>query len=261
MEGQEKYEIQIKHNQKSPAQWVEDKARATKVKLKNTGKVYRGLEGESGSIEGEPLALKQLLQENNLRFTNWSEREEMIKQLKDKWMKLVSFELNPEANVPYVTIHISNSDTFGDIKNKISDEIKIDSDYIKLSWPGESRVNNDTLSLSNVKKSSVTGNQLKNLHSKPLSFNIDLDKLAAYFSERRLAFSKSLIPGKERDIQKLSGLPDDILQKIGSDYLGGKKKRKTKRKSKKKKTKKRNPTRKTKKRKSKKRRTKKRKSN
>ena len=178
--------------------------------------------------------------------------------------------LLPIADEDFVTIQLEQESTIKDLRDKLTEELKINNESIILHWVGVAGVavdNDDSLifNIGEIREGKLYPPSDMMFHRDwPLSFRIDYPALREHLelqllkANRRFALQKM---NEESFTDQEYFTDQDVFSKIAEHLKGGKKKRKTKRKSKKKKTKKRKPTRKTKKRKSKKRRTKKRKSN
>ena len=173
-----------------------------------------------------PMDLRKLLAERNLDTKGL--KEDLVNRLAPRMAKKTEVNIPIE---PYVTIYLSDGDILEDIKTKVGNLIGIESQYIKLYWPGAPTYNN-TLPVFGL--GNIQDNKLLNKVGNELFFHIDYDKIAFDQAERRLAFSKIKL-SDQKSVQKpstLSELPYDLTDEISKYLKGGKKKRKKKRKTK-----------------------------
>ena len=188
-----------------------------------------------------PMDLRKLLAERNLDTKGL--KEDLVNRLAPRMAKKTEVNIPIE---PYVTIYLSDGDILEDIKTKVGNVIGIESQYIKLYWPGAPTYNN-TLPVFGL--GNIQDNKLLNKVGNELFFHIDYDKIAFDQAERRLAFSKIKL-SDQKSVQKpstLSELPYDLTDEISKYLKGGKKKRRKKRTKKRSKSRTKSRRRKTKK--------------
>ena len=96
-----------------------------------------------------------------------------IKHLKKNLSRNKELNINPKANESHVAIQISQQATMQNIKNILGQELKLNSNYITLYWPGSPSI--DSISVFDFGR--IQDNKLLNKANNELHFKINYDTL------------------------------------------------------------------------------------